>query len=265
MSAQSQERAGETTSRGVWVYGVVPANTALKELERRADRLPEVWVVDAGDLGAIAGPAPEDDEKATRDQALAHARVLEAAVVDAPVVPFRFGIVVGDAHDVGEDLLLAHHDELAPLLRRVEGRVQMTLKAYYDEEQFLRELVDTEPEIDRLREQVRASGSEAESRDERVRLGELVSTAIEQARERDTAAFLERLHPFAVAASSGPIERDYMVCNVPLLVERSRQGEFEEAAEQLAEEHVGRIRFRLLGPMPAYDFIDVVDPGGSER
>jgi hypothetical protein len=261
MSAKAQERGSETEGRGVWVYGVVPAGSALKELERRADRLPEVWVVDSDDIGAIAGPAPADDEKGTRDQALAHARVLEAAIVDAPVVPFRFGIVVDSAQDLGEDLLLAHHDELVPLLRRVEDRLQMTLKAYYDEEQFLRELVDTEPEIDRLREQVRASRSEAVSHEARVQLGELVSAALEQARERDTAAFLERLHPYAVAAASGPIERDYMVCNLPLLLERDRQEEFEEAAEQLAEEHAGQVSFRLLGPMPAYDFIEVADPG----
>jgi len=261
MSASAQERTPARTGRGgVWVYGVVPAHAALEELERRADRLPEVWVVDAGELAAIAGPAPADDEQGTRDQALAHARVLEAAVVDAPVVPFRFGVVVDDAHDVGEDLLLAHHDELAPLLARVEGRVQMTIKATYDEDRLLREIVDAEPEIARLRDAVRGR-DDAASHAARVRLGELVNAAVEQARQRDGAAILRRLQPVAVAAVAGPLEREAMVCNLPLLVERRAQRDFEAAVEALADEHAGRIRFRLLGPMPAYDFIDVADPG----
>lgn len=261
MTASAQEQAAARTGRsGVWVYGVVPAHAALRELDRRADRLPEVWVVDAGELAAIAGPAPADDEQATRDQALAHARVLEAAVVDAPVVPFRFGIVVDDARDVGEDLLLAHHDELAPLLERVEGRIQMTVKAAYDEDRLLREIVDGEPEVARLREQVRGR-DEAESHAARVRLGELVNAAVEQARQRDGAAILQRLQPVAVAAVAGPLEREEMVCNLPLLVERRAERDFERAVEALADEHAGRIRFRLLGPMPAYDFIDVEDPG----
>ncbi|MBB4662237.1 GvpL/GvpF family gas vesicle protein [Conexibacter arvalis] len=262
MSAQRQrerESGGEQGRRGVWVYGVAPAGAALRELERRRDRLPEVWVVDAGDLGAIAGPAPSDDERGTRDQALAHAHVLEAAILDAPVVPFRFGIVVGDAQDVGEDLLLAHHDELAALLRRVESRLQMTLKAYYDEDALLREIVEAEPEVARLREQLR-DAPEEETREQRVRLGELVGAAVDQARERDAAALLDALRPVAVAAAPDPIEREYMVCNVPLLVERDRREEFEQAVEQLAGDHAGRIRFRLLGPMPAYSFIDVEEP-----
>jgi len=254
MSAGQRERQG-----AVWVYGVVPAGAALQELERRGERLPEVWLVDAGELAAIAGPAPADDERGTRDQALAHARVLEAAVVDAPVVPFRFGIVVAAGQEVGEDLLLAHHDELAALLRRVERRVQMTLKAYYDEERLLREIVEREPEVARLREQLRER-PEQESRDDRVRLGELVEAAVEQARQRDAAALLEAVRPVTVAGATDPLEREYMVLNAPLLVERERLREFEQAVERLADEHAGRIRFRLLGPMPAYSFVDVEDP-----
>src|SRR5918912_1361560 len=99
----------------VWVYGVVPADASLRELERRGDQLPEVWVVESGDLAAIAGNAPEQDAKGTRNQALAHARVLEASIVDSPVVPFRFGIMVPGDQEVASDLLDARHDELAQL------------------------------------------------------------------------------------------------------------------------------------------------------
>jgi hypothetical protein len=245
--------------QNVWVYGVVPAGAALEEVERRADRLPEVWVVEAGDLAAVVGNAPEGDGKGTRNQALAHARVLEAAVVDAPVVPFRFGIMVPGDQEVGTDLLEAHHDELAPLLKRVEGRLQMTLKVYYREDVVLREIVDSEPEIAQLREAMR-EGPEEATRDVRMRLGELVSTAVEQRRERDSADILERLKPVSVAAVVEGLEKEFMVLNAPLLVERDRQQEFEDAVEEVAQERQERMTFRLLGPMPAYNFIDVEEP-----
>ena len=243
----------------VWVYGVVPAGAALEEIERRADQLPEVWVVEAGDLGAIVGNAPEGDGKATRNQALAHARVLETAVRDAPVVPFRFGIIVPTDQDVGTDLLDAQHDELAALLKRVEGRLQMNLKVYYDEDVVLREITEKEPEIAKLREQMR-EGAEEATRDVRVRLGELVSNAVEQRRERDSADILERLKPVSIAAVVEGLEQEFMVLNAPFLVERDRRQQFEDAVEEVAEERQERMRFRLLGPMPAYNFIDVEEP-----
>ena len=266
MSAQQKERSRRADERGdggsarIWVYGIVPADAALRELERRAGRLPEVWVQEAGEIGAIAGPAPAEDEKATRDQALAHARVLEAAIADAPVVPFRFGIVVGEQQDLAEDLLVAHHDELAALLRRVEPWIQMTVKGSYDEEGLLRSIVDAEPEIERLREAIR-DRSEEETHAERVRLGELVDAAIAQARERDAAALVERIRPVSVAASSDPVSHEYMAFDMPVLVERDRRDAFKRAVEEYAEEQGGRMRVRMLGPMPAYSFVDVEEPG----
>jgi hypothetical protein len=138
--------------QNTWVYGVVPAGASLEELQRR-EGLPELWVVEAGELGAIVGRPPAEDAKATRDRALAHARVLEAAIVDAPVVPMRFGIMVpGGDEEVGRDLLEARHNELAKLLKKFEDRVQLTLKVTYDENAVLREIVEKEPEIAQLRE-----------------------------------------------------------------------------------------------------------------
>lgn len=246
-------------NQNVWVYGVVPADASLDELERR-DEIPEVWVVESNDIAAIVGAAPDKDAKATRDQALAHARVLEAAVVDAPVVPFRFGMMVpGGDEQVSSELLEARHDELVQLLTRVKDWMQLTLKVYYDEDTVLREILENEPEVDQLREQMK-QGDEIATRDVRVRLGELVSNAVQQRRERDTADILEQLKPVSIAGVDDGLEKEYMVLNVPFLVERDRQQEFEDAVEKVAEERSERMRFRLIGPMPAYSFIEMESP-----
>lgn len=242
-----------------WVYGVVPSGAALHELEQR-EGLPEVWVVEAGDLGAIVGPAPDGDAKATRDQALAHARVLEAAIVDAPVVPMRFGIIVpGGDEQVGSDVLEARHDELMRLLKKFEDRVQMTLKVSYREDAVLREIVAREPEIAQLREQSR-QGSEEQTRAARVRMGELISNALEQRRERDKADIFERLKPVSVAAVDEAIETEFMVLNAPFLIARDRGEEFEETVDHVADERQERMQFALFGPMPAFNFLAVEEP-----
>lgn len=237
-----------------WVYGVVPAGVKLEELKRRRDRLPgDVRVEESGDLAAIVGDAPGENAKAIRDQALAHARVLEVAVVDAPVVPFRFGTVVDDG-SVSAELLEPWHDQLADLLESVKDYVQFTLKATYVEDAVLREIVGSNPEIAQLREQSRDQ-DEMATRDIRVRLGELVSVTLEQLRELDAAGILERLNPLSAMSRIESLESEFMALNAPFLVERGQQREFEDAAAQLADEQVGRMKFTLHGPMPAFDFI----------
>jgi Gas vesicle synthesis protein GvpL/GvpF len=249
----------EQTHRNMWVYGVVPAGARLKELKRRSDRLPaDIRVLEVDDLGAIVGDAPPQDAKATRDQALAHARVLEAAVLDAPVVPFRFGMVLPD-DSAGSELLRPWHDRLAQLLEAVKDRVQLTLKATYHEDAVLREIVESEPEVAALRELTR-EGDEIETRDARVRLGELVAMALEQWRQRDAGAIVNRLEPRSVAYTIAPLESEFMVLNAPFLVERRRTGQFEATAEAVANEQAERMHVALHGPMPAFDFIDGNQP-----
>jgi hypothetical protein len=249
----------ENETRQTWIYGIVPASASLKELERR-DRLPEVSLVETGDLAAIIGEKPEDDARATRDQALAHARVLEAAIVDAPVVPMRFGTIVeGGDEEVGGELLEAHQDEFSELLKRFENHVQMTLKVSYREDAVLREILDSEPEAAQLREQSR-KGPESATRDAKVQLGELISTALEQRRERDSADILERLKPVSVSAVADPIESEFMAMNMPFLVERDQVEKFEDAVEEVAGERQARMEFVLRGPMPVFSFLEMEEP-----
>lgn len=245
--------------QNMWIYGVVPAGASLKELERRRG-LPEVWIVESEDLGAIVGNAPEESARGTRDQALAHARVLEAAVVDAPVVPFRFGTEVeGDDEAVGAELLEPYHDELTQRLETVKDVVQLTLKVSYDEQAVLRYIIQREPELAQLQEQTRSGPKEA-THAAQAQFGELLFKAVQVVREQDAAAILEQLKPVSVTATNEEIENDFMVLNVPFLVNRGRTDEFEDAVEQVADDHQDRMRFELLGPMPAYNFMDVGQP-----
>jgi hypothetical protein len=246
-------------SESTWVYGVIPAGAKLEELKRRGDRLPSsIRVVEFADIGAIVGDAPGPDAKATRDQALFHARVLEAAVLDAPVVPFRFGTVVTHG-SVSSDLLEPRHDEFVRLLESVKDYVQMTLKATYDESAVLAELIQGHPKIAQLREETRGH-DEILTRDARVRLGELVSMALEQLRQYDAAAIIGRLNAASVASRMDHLESEFMVLNAPFLVERGRMHEFEDAAAAVADEQAERMRLTLLGPMPAFDFVPSREP-----
>lgn len=246
----------EQTAEGRWIYGVVPAGSKLRHL-RGGAQTPEAWIVESGKLGAIVGALPRNDARGTRDQALAHSRVLEAVAADAPVIPFRFGAIVpGGDEEVGHDLLDAYHDQLTPLLERLKGVVQMTLKVDYREDVLLGEILESEPEIAQLRDVTRRAPEPA-ARAERIRLGELINAAVELRRQRDAAEILQELGQMAASAAPDQLEREYMVLNEAFLIERERRDEFEDAVDAVAENRDHRMQFRLLGPMPAYNFIDL--------
>jgi hypothetical protein len=245
--------------QGLYVYGVVRADAELEGLGRTGDGTPDVEILEAGDLAAIITPAGGEDEASVRESVLAHARVLELATESATVVPMRFGMVFPDEKTVADELLEQRHDQLVRLLDQLEGHVQMTVKVTYHEDAVLREIVAGDPEIARLREAT-SRGSEQQTYNARVRLGELVNAAIEQRRQRDGEEILERIKPLTVATATEPPEKEMMVLNAPVLVERRRRSQFEETLDEVARERVELMSFRLLGPMPAYHFVSWEQP-----
>jgi hypothetical protein len=212
----------------------------------------------SGGVAALVSPV-EGELKATRRDLLSHSAVLERAIAAGPVLPLRFGIVLRDEDAVAQELLEPRRDELAALLERFERLVELRVKAFYDEEAVLREIVRSDPAIARLNEATRGA-PDAAAQAQRVRLGEAVARALETTRESDSQAILARLRPLA---------EDFVVeegesslgLTASFLVDRGRVGAFDTAMDELAREHEGRITFKYLGPLPPHSFVSLQESG----
>jgi hypothetical protein len=246
----------KATPEGVYVYGIVRAGGMPDRLGGGDSDLPEAHLVEEGDIAALVSNGPD---RATRELVLGHGRVLEAALEHSPVVPLRFGMLVTDEDAVRSEILEAHHDDLERMLDRFEDRVQVTLKVYYHEDAIVAEILEADPQLAKLHEAIRG-GSEDATYKQRVKLGEAINVAMEKRKVRDGAEILEPLKPRAEAVSVEPPEDELMVGHVAFLLPRDRFEEFDAAVEELAQDRVELMRFRLLGPMPAYNFVDFREP-----
>jgi hypothetical protein len=230
----------------VHVYGVVPAADAAGPAPDGARHVVH------RDVAALVGDVASERPSAA-GVLRTHWRVLEEASADATVLPVRFGTVMAGDEAVVDAFLAPGHDDLASRLAEMVGKVQLTVRAFYDEESLLRGVVERSPHVARLRAQVSAL-PEAAAYYKRIELGQLVAAEVEQARERDTAVVLARLEPLALAARrEQPSSLDAAV-NTAFLVERARMDDFSRAVGELGHELSGRMRLRYAGPLPPYSF-----------
>jgi hypothetical protein len=239
----------------VYVYGVAPAE------ERTDVDAPGVGTAHAGvrrivhrDVAALVSDIEAGPLAAARELR-AHWRVLEEATSRATVLPVRFGTVVESDEAVVEQFLAPRHDHLAGQLAVLAGKVQLTVKASYEEERLMRGVVEGSPAVATLRERIRDL-PEAATYYDRIKLGELVAAEVERARERDTALLFGRLEPLAVAARREPPAGPHGAVNAAFLVERSRVDEFSQAVAGLENEVKDRMQLRYVGPMPPYSFTE---------
>jgi Gas vesicle synthesis protein GvpL/GvpF len=242
-------------TEAVYVYGIASAaeriqvdapgvgadGQAVRQIVHR-ELAALVSDVDAGPLVAARGLR-------------AHWRVLEDAVAKATVLPVRFGTVMDSDEAVVDAFLAPRHDDLVAQLAELSGKVQLSVKAFYNEEQLLRGVVQESAAVAQLSQRVRGRPKAATYYD-RIQLGELVAGEVEQTRERDSAMVIGRLEPLAVAARLEPPGTPDAAVNAAFLVERSRLDEFSEAVAQFANEVEDRMRVRYIGPLPPYSFTE---------
>jgi Gas vesicle synthesis protein GvpL/GvpF len=244
----------------LYVYGVVAAGDAPSvDAAGVGEDGAGIRTVSHGELAAVVSEVEDGPLAAARDLR-AHWRVLEEVAAETTVVPVRFGTVIADERALVEDFLAPQSEHLTALVNELRGKVQLNVKAFYDEEQLLRDVVAGSPAVAQLRERVQGM-PEAAGYYDRIRLGELVSAEVERRRNADSALVVDRLAPLAVAAHSEGASTADMAVNAAFLVESSAVETFSSEVGALTEELGERMRIRYVGPMPPYSFADAESAG----
>jgi hypothetical protein len=248
---EETERAPAT---GYYVYGVVPAGGAPRPSLRGIDDT-EVEYVEHEDVAAATSVIVLDRPPGRRAELMAHTAVVDALAAAGTVLPVKFGSILQDRDSVVLDLLAPAHDRFVDLLANLEGCRQFNLRATYVQDQVLAEIVQTNPEVAELRRRTRDLPEGAVHPD-LVRLGELVSRALEDRRDDDAQLIMQTVRPLTLDEAprqGGGVDR---LLELAVLVEDERIAEFEDSLEDLAEALHERIRLRLTGPVAPYDFAE---------
>ncbi len=208
-------------------------------------------------IAAVVSESAVVEYDNSRRNMMAHMLVLEEAMEHFTLLPVRFGTVAANADELKQHLLMPRYDELTMLLEQMRDRVELGLKAFWHEGTALEEVVrDSEP-IRRLRDSLNGR-SLAESYYDRIRLGEAVEKALAQKRARDEETILSRIRPFVHKTRANKIVSDRMVLNAAFLVDRKHGPEVDEAVRRLDEELNDRLMFKYVGPVPPYNFVNIV-------
>jgi hypothetical protein len=251
--AQAAERVEDESARVCYVYGIVSADARLPE-GLTGTGGGEVSLVRHGDLAGVVSEMPTDDALGTREDLLAHEGVVAALAADHTIVPLRFGAVVTTADAVVDEMLGPYYDWFTAVLADLSGRIEFSVSGTYVQDTVLREVLEEEPEVMRLRESLRDLPEDAGYYD-RVRLGELIVQALDAKRARDTEELVETLAPHAVAvAPREPVGED-TAADAAFLVVAEDRARFEQAVDELGHRWADRIRLRQLGPLAPYDFV----------
>ena len=252
-------------AQGQYLYGIIlcpesdhnPAEMPQFTTLGIGERGDPVYTIHFMDLAAVVSNSPIMEYDSSRRNMMAHTLVQEEVMRSFTMLPVRFSTMAPGAEAVKEKLLKRRFGEFHGLLQQREGRVELGLKAFWYEEVILQETVDQNPQIRRLRDSLMGRRPE-ETYYERIRLGEMIENDMGRKRDEDAERILTPLRPLVVETRVNKTITDRMVLNAAFLVEERRQGEFDEAVKKLDEGMGKRFIFKYVGPVPPYNFVNIV-------
>jgi hypothetical protein len=165
----------------------------------------------------------------------------------------RFGTVVTDTAAITDGLLDQLREPIATALGNLEGQVEYVIHGRYTGDVALREVMEENPEAERLREAI-GDGSEDDTREARIQLGDFINRAVEAKRQQDTTTVADAVGDVTTSMIAREPSHEDDAVYIAVLVHADDEKRLHHTVDDLARQWDSRIRLRTIGPMAAYDF-----------
>jgi len=216
------------------------------------------------DIAAVISHSPVMKYSISRENTMAHQKVMEELMRDFTVLPVRFGTVAAgkDELPAGERIrkrvLKARYDELKGLLTRMENKIELGLKAFWNDMKVVfEEILEENKDIKNLKEKI-AQGDPLRTYGKRITLGEKVKNVMDRKKTRERNRILDTLKEAYVDMRCNKIFSDNMITNSSFLVEKSKAGQFDTMVDKLNDDYSGKVKFKYVGPVPPCNFVELV-------
>lgn len=232
----------------------------------------QVVTVEHQGVSALVSTTASDKLEISRGNAIAHQRVMEAAMQRGyTVLPVRFNTIAEPKagktaqQRIIDHVLVGRRDEIHRLMATMKPLVEMGVKGLWTNmEAVFRGIVTGNATIQSCHKKLLAAagrGSMGRSQanvNEQVRLGEMVKKALEARKLESQAALLERLKPLAADFRINKTFGDPMFANLAILIGKSRQDEVADALSAFEARQAYPSKLRYVGPLPPCNFLELV-------
>jgi len=216
-----------------------------------------VYTIPYRDISAVVSDTPIVEYEPNEINVIQHEKVVENAMREHTVLPLGFGNVF-----INEDrvkwLLARSYLTFKTYLKKLENKVEVGVKVFYDIEATKQEVERTSDEVRRIKEEM-ALKPDREAHFFKEKLNILIEhEALKMASERAYKYGLEIYETLKNCAEDTYLMKRIggeMILNGAFLIHKNKITDFEKELEKVKKEYEGKgLRFQYSGPWPPYNF-----------
>jgi len=210
------------------------------------------------DLSGVISNSPMTRYVISRENLMAHEKVIEKVMQDYTVLPVRFCTIASSAEEI-RNLLRKRYVEFKNLLRDIDNKIEVGIKALWkDINAIFGEITKENEKVRQLKEKIGPKSPSSQTYTNKITLGKMVQSALLAKRKSEGEKILNVFKRISVDFRSNKIHGDNMILNAAFLIDRSREKEFDNQVDELAGKQGKKIRFNYVGPTPPFNFVNIV-------
>ena len=211
-------------------------------------------------IAAVVSNSPIKKYSVARENLIPHERAIEEVMKAYTVLPVRFATIAEDEKKVLM-ILEKDYDKILDLLEKMKGKIELGMKAIFKEDIYNYILKEHE-EIRALKEKLATLPLE-KSYYQRMEIGKMVEAALEKEKTNLKEDILNNLSPLALETKTNNTYGERMIINSAFLVEKNKEGEFDQRIQELDEKYGDKVKFKYVGTLPPFNFVNLVIETGK--
>ncbi len=241
---------------GIYIYCIIKSSQSQSfgplGIGGRGD---ELYTICLDNTAAIVSNSPIIKYSVSRENMVAHEKAIEQVMKEHTVLPVRFCTIAEDEEKV-KKILEREHDRFIDLLKNIEGKKELGLKAVFKEDIIYKDILEKYEDIRLLKEKVAALLPE-KTYYQRMEIGRMVEAALQKEKKIHKEDILNALSSLSVEVKINNTYGERMIINAAFLVEKHKEAEFDRRVNELGVRYSDKIKFKYVGTLPPFNFINL--------
>jgi len=221
-------------------------------------RSDDVLTIGYNDLSMVVSNHPMSRFVVNKENMVAHQKVIEEVMKEFDsVLPVRFGTIASDADEI-RNLLDRRYREFKNALKDMDHKIELGVKGLWiNINAIFKEIAEENKEIRKAKEEIR-NDTNRKNIQAKMEVGKMVERALAKKKEKEAQNLVDALRRTAFDHKLNKTVGDEMFMNAAFLVDKGREKEFDNVMDDLSEKYKDRIKFMYAGPLPVFNFVNIV-------
>ena len=245
------------SEQGKYIYGVINSSEK-KDFGRTGRDGKEVYTIPCQDISCVVSDSDGLNLAMMEKEELGrylvdHQAVIEEVMKEHTIIPIKFGTEVEKVDDV-KKILERGYSEFRDRLKDLDGKMELDVAPYWpDLNKTIRAIGEEDEEIRTFKEEI-AKKPPQDTFSDRLKIGSMISTALEKKRNQMAKEILDFLRQTAIDSQRHEVMDEKIILSCAFLLEKERETDFDQALDELNKRYDETVNFKCVGPLPAYSF-----------